>query len=65
MESARSAAIMLLHNLALLLFPIHAERWVGDEVIEPVLALFRELVVGEGVSELNVLAMTIMVNLLH
>jgi hypothetical protein len=56
---------MLGHDFLLLLFPVHAKGRVGDEVIEPVFALFRELVVGEGIAELDVLAVPVVVNLLH
>ena len=65
MEPARLATLVLGHDFLLLLLPIHAKRRIGDEVIEPILALIRELVVGKGITELNVFAVPVVVHLLH
>ena len=53
---------MLPLDLFLLLLPVHAKGWVGEQIIE---GLARELVVGEAVAEANVIAAAVVVYLLH
>ena len=57
-----AALVVLALDLLLLLLPVDAERWVREEVV---VALAGELVVGEAVSVLDVLASAIVVDLLH
>ena len=53
---------MLLPDLFLLFLPVHAERRIGEEVVEgPV----GELVLGEAVAVPDVVAGTVVVHLLH
>jgi len=49
-------------DLLLLLLPVHAERRIGEEVVE---GLARELVLGEAVAEADVVATAVVVDLLH
>ena len=53
---------MLPLDFLLLLLPVHAKGRIGEEVVESVI---RELVVGEGVAEADIVAAAVMVHLLH
>jgi hypothetical protein len=60
--AVEAALIVLLLDLLLLLLPIHAEGWIGEEIVE---GLARELVLGEAVAEADIVAATVVIHLLH
>ena len=60
--TAETAFVVLLLDLLLLFLPVHAEGWIGEEVV---VGLAGELVLGKAVAVPDVVAGTVVVHLLH
>jgi hypothetical protein len=60
--AVEAALVVLLLDLLLLLLPVHAEGRIREEVVE---GLTGKLIVREAVTESNILAAAIVIDLLH